>query len=63
MNASTTFKPLDELLRLFAAVAAGDLRAQVIAQLFEVDRLQEIADRFRADHGGEAVVAVFVLRR
>ena len=55
-------QPLDELLRLLAAVAAGDLDAQIFAQFGEVDGLQQNADRFRADHGGEAVVAVFVLR-
>ena len=34
----------------------------MVAQLLEVDRLQQVADGFRADHGGEAVLAVFVLR-
>ena len=55
-------QPLDELLGLLAAVAAGDFGAQPVAQPFEIDRLQKVADGFRADHGGEAVVAVLVLR-
>src|SRR6185312_8237526 len=53
---------LDELLRLFAAVAGGDFGAQIIAQLRQVDRLKQRADGFGADHGGEAVFAVVVLR-
>src|SRR5579862_4297332 len=55
-------EPLDELLRLLAAVAARDLDAQVVAQLLQVDRLQQHADGLGADHGGEGVVAVIVLR-
>ncbi len=53
---------LDELLRLFAAVAGGDFGAQIIAQLRQVDGLKQRANGFGADHGGEAVFAVIVLR-
>ena len=53
---------LDELLRLFAAVAAGDFHAQIGCEFLEIDGLQQRADGFRADHGGEAVLAVIVLR-
>jgi hypothetical protein len=53
---------LDHLLRLLAAVGGSDVSAKLIAQLLEVDRYQQIADRFGADLRGEAVLAVIVLR-
>ena len=53
---------LDQLLLLLAAIGFGDVHAQLVAQLLQVDRHQQLADRFGADLGGEAVIAVFVLR-
>jgi len=38
------------------------LGAQRLLELLEIEALQQLADRFRADHGGERVLAVFVLR-
>jgi hypothetical protein len=38
------------------------LDAQRSLELFELETLQQFADRFGADHGGEGVLAVFVLR-
>ena len=52
---------LDQLLLLFAAIGFGHVAAHFVAQLFQVDGGQQLADGFRADLGGEAVVAVFVL--
>ena len=53
---------LGELLRLQLRGRLRDLDAQVGRELLEVERAQHVADRFRADLGGEAVVAVLVLR-
>ncbi len=36
--------------------------AQVCLELLEVEALEQFADRFGADHGGEGVLAVLVLR-
>src|SRR3954468_24659637 len=48
--------------RLQAPARLRDLDAQVGGELLKVECAQHVADRFRADLGGEAVVAVFVLR-
>ena len=53
---------LGELLRLQLRGRLGDLHAQVGGELLQVERAQHVADRFGADLGGEAVVAVLVLR-
>ena len=52
---------LDQLLLLFAAGDFGHVAADFVAQLFQVDGGQQLADGFGADLGGEAVIAVFVL--
>ncbi len=36
--------------------------AQLRFELFKFQTLQQFANRFRADHGGERILAVFVLR-
>src|SRR5712672_3749693 len=53
---------LGELLVLDVGFGFLHLDAQRRLELFELKPLQQFADRFRADHGGEAVLAVFVLR-
>src|SRR6195256_3967802 len=52
---------LGELLVLDVGFGLLHLGAQGGLELFELKSLQQFADRFRADHGGEAVLAVFVL--
>ena len=61
MKASTTFSRLTSFFCFSPPLELGDLGAQFIAQLFQVDRRQQLADGFGADLGGEAVIAVFVL--
>ena len=53
---------LGELLRLQLRGRLGDLLAEVGGELLEVERDQHLADRLGADLGGEAVLAVLVLR-
>ena len=53
---------LGELLVLDVGFGLLHLGAQRRLELFELEPLQQFADRFGADHGGEAVLAVFVLR-
>ncbi len=55
-------QPLGELLVLDVGVGLLHLGAQGGLELFELKPLQQLADRFRADHGGEGILAVFVLR-
>ena len=50
-------EPLGELLRLELGGRFRDLDAQVGRHLLKIERLEHLADRFRADHGGEAVGA------
>ena len=61
-KASTIFRRLVSFLGLMSDLVSLHLRAQRRLELFEVESLQQLADRFGADHGGEAVLAVFVLR-
>src|ERR1700758_2987888 len=53
---------LGELLVLDVGVGLLHLRAQGHLELLEVHALEQLADRLRADHGGEGVLAVLVLR-
>ena len=53
---------LGELLVLDVGFGLLHFDAQARLELFELKPLQQFADRFGADHGGEAVLAVFVLR-
>ncbi len=55
-------EPLGELLRLELGGRLRDLDAQVGRHLLQIERLEHLADRFRADHGGEAVGAELLLR-
>src|SRR6266404_908883 len=55
-------QPLGELLVLDVGLGLLHLGAQGLLELFELKPLQQLADRFRADHGGERILAVFVLR-
>ena len=62
MNASTSFRRLASFFGFSSVVGLGDLVAQVGRGLLEVERAQDLADRLGADAGGEAVLAVLVLR-
>ena len=53
---------LGEALGLQFALRLGDLDLEVVGDLLQVHALQNLADRLGADHGGEAVLAVFVER-
>src|SRR5450432_3679726 len=53
---------LGELLVLDVGFGFLHLGAQRDLELFELKPLQQLADRLGADHGGETVLAVFVLR-
>ena len=54
---------LGELLVLDARTSVSCISTRsCVCELLEVDALQQLADGFGADHGGEAVLAVFVLR-
>ena len=55
-------EPLGELLRLELGRRFDDLLAQIGRHLLEIERFEHFADRFGADHGGEAVGAELVLR-
>ena len=56
-------QPLGELLRLQLGLRLGDLLPQPHDLLLEIERHQHLAHRLRADHGGEGIVAVLLLRR
>ena len=62
MKASISFSALGELLLLDARSRSRRSRRAGRPASSQVERLQHLADRFRADHGGEAVLAVLVLR-
>ena len=62
MKASISLSRLASFFGLSSEVDLGDLDAQIRGELLEIERLEHFADRFRADHGGEAVGAEFVLR-
>ena len=62
MNASISLRRLASFFGLSSELDSRDLDAQVGRHLLQVERLEHLADRFRADLGGEAVVAVLVLR-
>ena len=47
---------------LDVGVGLRHVGAKLAFELLKLETLQEFADRFRADHGGEAVLAVLVLR-
>ena len=53
---------LGELLRLEVAGRRLHLLAQLVAQLLEIDRHQHLAHGLGADAGGEAVLAIVLLR-
>ena len=55
-------QPLGEALGLELALRLRDLDLEVLSDLLQVHALQNLADRLRADHRGEAVLAVFVDR-
>ena len=61
MKASMIFRRLASFLGFSSDVVARDLLAEVGRDLLEIELLQDLADRFGADHGGEAVLAVLVL--
>src|SRR6201997_4985926 len=61
MKASTTFSRFTSFFGFSPASQPAVLGPQEIAQPLEIDRLQERANGFRPDHGGEAVGAVLVL--
>ena len=55
-------EPLGELFRLELGLRLRDLLAQVRSHLFQIEGLEHLADRFRADHRRERVGAELVLR-
>ena len=62
MNASMSFKRLASFFGFSSEVDSAISFAQLLQPLLEVERHQQAADGFGADLGGEAVVAVLVLR-
>ena len=54
-------EPLQELLGLQLRGGDGDLLAQIVGDLVEVELLQDAPDGLGADHGGERVLAVLLL--
>ena len=54
-------QPLGQFLRLQFRGRDRDFMPQISGGLFKIELDQNFADRFRADHGGEAVFAIFVL--
>ena len=62
MNASISLSRLASFFGLSSEVDSAISCAQVGRHLLEVERLEHLADRFGADHGGEAVGAELVLR-
>ena len=61
-KASTIFRRLASFLCLMSESVSRHLGAQRRLELLEVETLEHLADRFGADHGGEGVLAVLVLR-
>ena len=61
MKASTTFSRLTSFFGFSPPLQPAISARRSSLQLLKVDRHQKIADRFGADHGGEAVFAIFVL--
>ena len=55
-------EPLGEFFRLELGSRFRDFLAQVRGHLLEIEGFEHFADRFRADHGGEAVGTELVLR-
>ena len=55
------FRRLDAFFCFISEVVVGQLFAQLVGFLVEVDGLQQAADGLGADLGGEAVVAELVL--
>src|SRR6516164_3923345 len=55
-------EPLSELLRLQLGSRFGDFLAQIRRHLLQIESFEHFADRFRADHRGEAVGAELILR-
>ena len=62
MKASISLSRLASFFGLSSDVEFDDLLAQLGRHLFEVEGFEHFADRFGADHGGEAVGAELVLR-
>ena len=62
MKASISFSRLAIFFFLMSLSVSSDAGAQFGLHLVEVERLEHLADRFRADGGGEAVGAEFLLR-
>src|SRR3546814_17807814 len=58
---SDLLEALDQLLRLQFRCGLGELLADILALLLEIDRAQQVTDRLGADLGDEGVIAVFVL--
>ena len=55
-------EPLGEPLGLEFALRLGDFDFQILGDLRQIHAFENLADRLRADHRGEIVLAVFVLR-
>ena len=55
-------EPLGQFLRLEFGLRFLDLDAQIVAQLLQVQILQQLADGFGTDASGKAVLAVLLLR-
>ena len=55
-------EPLDDLLGLELGLGDRELLEQILALALEVEVDEHLLDRFRADPGGEGVLAIFVLR-
>ncbi len=61
MKASISFNRLASFFGFNSEVELGDLHSEIRRHLLEIERLEHFADRFRADHGGEAVGAKLIL--
>ena len=61
-KASTIFRRLASFLCLMSEFGVRHLGAQRHLELLEVEPLEQLADRLGADHGGEGILAEFVLR-
>jgi len=53
---------LDQLLAFASDVASDKSLRSLIFFRAEIDGLEQQLDRFRADHGGESIIAIFFLR-
>ena len=62
MKASISFSRLAIFFFLMSLSVSQNAGAQFGLHLVEVERLEHFADRFRADGGGEAIAAEFLLR-